>query len=412
MFGKRVKLFTLLGFEVRIDASWLIIAALVLWSLAVALFPFWYPGLSAGTYWWMGAIGAAGLFGSIVVHELFHSLTARRFGLPMRGITLFVFGGIAEMEQEPQSPKAEFMVAIAGPLASIGIGFLFYGLTLAGRDAWPVPVSGIVAYLAWINWVLAAFNLIPAFPLDGGRVLRAALWHFKGDLPRATRIASNFGGAFGLVLMVLGVFQLFAGNFIGAVWWFLIGLFIRGASQMSYQQVLVRTALEGEPVRRFMNTQPITVPPETRVQELVDDYIYRYHHRMYPVVGESQELIGCVSTEQVKTIPRDLWGDRRVRDILQPCSVRNTIAPDVDAASVLAKMSKTGISRLMVVEKGRLLALVSSRDLTRFLSTKLELEGYAGAEVPDLAIPETPVSLPPETAEGEEKHDKTRTAGG
>ncbi len=411
MFGKRIKLFKLFGFEVRIDASWLIIAALVLWSLAVGLFPYWYPGLPAGTYWWMGAIGAAGLFGSIIVHELFHSLVARRYGMPMRGITLFVFGGIAEMEHEPQSAKAEFMMAIAGPLASIGIGFVFYGLTLAGRDVWPIPVLGIVAYLAWINWILAAFNLIPAFPLDGGRVLRAALWHFKGDLPRATRIASGVGATFGVILMVLGVFQLFTGNFIGAVWWFLIGLFIRGASQMSYQQVLVRAALEGEPVRRFMNTQPITVAPDTSVEELVEDYIYRYHHRMYPVVGPSQELIGCVSTEQVKSVPRNQWGQHRVEEILQPCSVRNTISPDVDAASVLAKMSKTGTSRLMVVDQGRLLALVSSRDLTRFLSTKLELEGYPGAEVPDLVIPERPGAVPIEPTE-EERHDKTRTAGG
>lgn len=405
MFGKRVTLFKLFGFEVRIDASWLIIAALMLWSLAVGVFPFWYPGLSRGTYWWMGAAGAVGLFGSIIVHELFHSLVARRFGLPMRGITLFVFGGIAEMEQEPQSAKAEFMMAIAGPLASIGIGFVFYALAVAGGGAWPVPVVGVVAYLAWINWILAAFNLIPAFPLDGGRVLRAALWHFKGDLPHATRIASGVGATFGVVLMVLGVLQLFTGNFIGAVWWFLIGMFIRSASQMSYQQVLVRTALEGEPLQRFMNVQPITVAPDTSVQDLVDSYIYRYHHRMYPVVGPSRELLGCVTTEQVKTVPRDQWRERRVQEIAQSCSVGNTISPDADAAAVLSKMSKTGNSRLMVVDDGRLVGLVSSRDLTQFLSTKLELEGYPGTGVPVIEIPAA------EPAE-QERHDRTRTAGG
>jgi Zn-dependent protease/predicted transcriptional regulator len=406
MFGKRVTLFKLFGFEVRIDASWLIIAALMLWSLAVGVFPFWYPGLSRATYWWMGAAGAVGLFASIIVHELFHSLVARRFGLPMRGITLFVFGGIAEMEQEPQSAKAEFMMAIAGPLASIGIGFICYALAVAGSGAWPVAILGVVVYLAWINWILAAFNLIPAFPLDGGRVLRAALWHYKGDLQRATRIASGVGATFGVVLMALGVLQLFTGNFIGAVWWFLIGMFIRSASQMSYQQVLVRTTLEGEPLRRFMNVQPITVHPDTPVQDLVDNYIYRYHHRMYPVVGPSQELLGCITTEQVKTVPRDQWPQRRVQDIAQCCSAGNTISPDADAAAVLAKMSKTGNSRLMVVDDGRLVGLVSSRDLTRFLSTKLELEGYpGGAEVPRI---EMPVAEPAEP----ERHDRTRTAGG
>ncbi len=402
MFGRRVTLFKLFGFEVRIDASWLIVAALVVWSLSLGMFPYWYPGLSMGTYLWMGVAGAAGLFLSIIVHELFHSLVARRYGLPMRGITLFVFGGIAEMEQEPRSAKAEFLIAIAGPLASIGIGFVFYGLALAGRHAWPIPALGIVAYLAWINWILAGFNLIPAFPLDGGRVLRAALWHFTGNLRRATRTASAIGGVFGVVLMVLGVLQLFTGNFIGAVWWFLIGLFIRGASQMSYQQIVVRGALEGEPVRRFMNTQPITVAPNTSVQDLVDDYVYRFHHRMYPVVGPEHELIGSVTTEQVKGVPRNQWGEHRVQEIAQPCSARNTISPDDDAAAVLSKMSKTGNSRLMVVEQGRLLALVSSRDLTRFLSTKLELEGSDVGEAPAIEIPKSE----------EERQDKTRTAGG
>ncbi|MGE5568111.1 MAG: site-2 protease family protein [Rhodospirillales bacterium] len=403
MFGKRLTLFKLFGFEVRLDASWLIIAALVVWSLAVGVFPFWYPGLALATYWWMGIAGAAGLFGSIIVHELFHSLVARRFGLPMRGITLFVFGGIAEMEQEPQSAKAEFAMAIAGPLASVGIGFVFFVLAAAGRGFWPVPVAGVVAYLAWINWILAAFNMIPAFPLDGGRVLRAALWHYKGNLRRATQIASGVGSAFGLVLMALGVLQLFSGSFIGAVWWFLIGMFIRAASQMSYQQVVMRTVLEGEPLRRFMNVNPITVPPDTTVQDLVENYIYRYHHRMHPVVDSSQALVGCVTTEQVKTVPRNQWGERRVQDIAISCSPANTISPDADAASVLAQMSKTGNSRLMVVEDGRLVGLVSSRDLTRFLSTKMELEGDAGAE---------PVRLPVTESAEEERHDKTRTAGG
>ncbi|HOK47279.1 MAG TPA: site-2 protease family protein, partial [Bryobacteraceae bacterium] len=335
MFGKRLTLFKLFGFEVRLDASWLIIAALVVWSLAVGVFPLWYPGLAIGTYWWMGIAGAVGLFGSIIVHELFHSLVARRYGLPMRGITLFVFGGIAEMEQEPQSAKAEFAMAIAGPLASVGIGFVFYVLAVAGRGVWPAPVAGVVAYLAWINWILAAFNMIPAFPLDGGRVLRAAIWHYKGNQRRATQIASGVGSAFGLVLMALGVLQLFTGSFIGAVWWFLIGMFIRAASQMSYQQVVMRSVLEGEPLRRFMNAHPITVPPDTTVQDLVENYIYRYHHRMHPVVDSSQTLIGCVTTEQVKTVPRNQWGERRVQDITIGCSAANTISPDADAASVL-----------------------------------------------------------------------------
>jgi Zn-dependent protease/predicted transcriptional regulator len=375
MFGKNIKLFKLFGFEVRIDASWLVIAVLITWSLASSVFPQEYRGLSQAAYWWMGACGALGLFGSIVVHELFHSLVARRYNLRMKGITLFIFGGVAEMEKEPESAKAEFMMAIAGPIASILIGSIFYVLYLNIRGGGPVQVVGIVSYLSWINWVLAAFNLIPAFPLDGGRVLRAALWQWKGNLPRATRIASSIGSGFGIALILLAVYQLISGNVVGAVWWFLIGMFLRGASQASYQQLMVRLALEGEPIRRFMRTNPVTVPPYISLEALVEEYIYRYHYKMFPVVNESQEVLGCVTTRHVKEIPREEWRRSSVQSVMEPCTPENTVGPDAGALDVLARMNKSGLSRLMVVENNRLVAVISLKDLMNFLSAKLDLEG-------------------------------------
>ncbi len=376
MFGRRVTLFKLFGFEVRVDASWLIIAALVTWSLALGVFPAMAPGLTAGTYWWMGAVGAAGLFLSIVLHELSHSLVARRFGLPMHGITLFVFGGVAEMGAEPQSPKIEFLMAIAGPIASIVLGGIFYGLAHAahGGNAAPQGVA-ILAYLAWINWLLAAFNLIPAFPLDGGRILRATLWHFQKDLGRATRIASTFGSAFGILLMALGVFRLFYGDFISAVWYFLIGMFLRGASQASYQQVMLQQALAGEPVQRFMHTQPVTVPADISIQSLVDDYLFRYDFKMFPVVKESDRLAGCVTSKDVKQIPKEEWTTHRVAEVVHPCSEENTVSPDTDALQVLSKMRDKGVSRLLVTERDHLVAVVSLKDLLSFVARKLELDG-------------------------------------
>ncbi len=378
MFGPSVRIFRLFGFEVRIDASWLIIAALLTWSLAIGIFPHEYPGLGLAEYWWMGAVGALGLFGSIVVHELFHSLVARRNNLPMKGITLFIFGGVAQMGGEPASPRIEFLMAIAGPLASVGLGFIFYGLYYAGRNSLLPDTLGVLGYLAWINWVLAAFNLIPAFPLDGGRVLRAALWHFKGDLRRATRIASSIGSAFGLLLMAFAVFELFAGSFIGAIWYFMIGMFLRGASQASYQQLLIRTALEGEPIRRFMTTTPVTVTPGMSIEQLVDDYVYRYHYKMFPVVTDSEKhLAGCVSTRDVTEIPRQEWPQHTVKEVLKPCSLQNTVPPDADALSVLSKMNESGASRMLVADHDRLLAIVSLKDLLNFIASKLELEGYS-----------------------------------
>lgn len=375
MFGKRVKLFSLFGFAVYIDASWLLIAALVTWSLAVGFFPALYPGLAVGDYWWMAVAGALLLFASVIVHELFHSLVARRYGLPMKGITLFIFGGVAEMSEEPPNAKAEFFMAIAGPIASILIGFFFFGLAFAVHGAWPVQALAVITYLYTINWILAAFNLIPAFPLDGGRVLRSALWHFKGDLRKATRTASSIGSGFGVALMVLGVLQLFTGYFVAAVWWFIIGWFLRSISQQSYQQVLVKSTLEGEPVRRFMKTEPDTVPPYISVEELVNDHIYRYHHGMFPVVAEEGRLAGCVTTEGVRTVPREEWNRHTVGEISSPCSPANTITPETDASEALALMNRTGNSRLLVVENGKLVAIVTLKDLLGFLARKLELQG-------------------------------------
>jgi len=375
MFGQRIKLFTIFGFEIRLDVSWLFMAALITWSLATGVFPHTTPGLSVGAYWWMGVIGAVGLFFSIVVHELCHSLVANRYHLPMRGITLFIFGGVAEMGGEPESPKVEFLMALAGPAASVAIGLGFGLLRMAVEGVWSPPIVGVIAYLAWINIMLAIFNMLPAFPLDGGRVLRSALWYFQGDLRRATRIASRIGTGFGFVMMALGGWQLFGGNLISGIWYFLIGMFLQQASRSSYEQVVLRSVLAGEPVQHFMKSDPVTVPPYISIADLVDGFIYRYHFRMFPVVNESGEVVGCVGTRDVKSIPRDEWNQHTVREIMRPVSDANTIAPDTDALKALAKMREAGTTGLLVTDHGRLLAIVSMRDVLKLLSAKLDLEG-------------------------------------
>jgi Zn-dependent protease len=374
MFGKRIKLFKLLGFEVRIDLSWIIIATLVTWSLAAGLFPYLYPDLSRETYWLMGVVGALGLFVSIVAHEFCHSLVARRFGMSMKGITLFIFGGVAEMGDEPPTARAEFMMAIVGPISSLVIAAVFFLIYREGvSSGWDTPVNGVIYYIAYINGILAVFNLLPAFPLDGGRVLRSILWGIKDNLRWATRVSSAIGAAFGIGLIVLGVFQFISGNVIGGVWMFLIGLFLKSAAQMSYQQLLVRKALEGESVRRFMNANPVTVPDSITVERLVEDYIYKYHYKMFPVM-EGDKLVGCITTRQVKDIPREAWSRETIREAASPCSAENTVSPQTDAVKALALMSQGGISRLMVVENGRLVGLVTLKDLLDFFSLKVELE--------------------------------------
>ncbi len=374
MFERRISLFSLFGFKVKLDISWFILAILIAWSLATGVFPNYFSGLRTATYWWMGVAGAVGLFVSIVFHEFCHSIIARYYGLSMKGITLFIFGGVAEMEDEPQSPRVEFLMALAGPASSVLLSGVFYLLGMAGKNAGlPTSVNGVLVYLSWINLILAGFNLVPAFPLDGGRILRSILWAVKHNLRWATHIASSLGSAFGMFLIVVGIISFITGNFIGGLWYFLIGMFVRGASQMSYRQLIIRKALAGEHVGRFMKSEPVTVWPTLTVSELVQDYFYKYHYKMFPVL-ENGRVKGCISTREVKQIPHDQWSNYKIADLVKPCSRENTVSLHADAIKVLALMNSTGNSRLMVLDGDKLAGIVTLKDLLQFLALKIDLE--------------------------------------
>ncbi|MBL6936179.1 MAG: site-2 protease family protein [Alphaproteobacteria bacterium] len=374
MFGRQITLFEILGIQVKIDFSWFFLALLVTWSLAQGFFPVNYEGLPTATYWWMGVAGMIGLFFSLIFHEFSHSLVARQFGLPIRGITLFIFGGVAEMEEEPKSPKAEFYMAIAGPIASfvLAAGFYFIAV-IADVFALPLPILGVFLYLALINILLASFNLVPGFPLDGGRVLRSILWQKTGDIRQATRTASRVGEGFGFFLIMFGVFSVLTGNFVGGMWFSLIGLFLRGAASASYYQVIMRKALEGEPVHRFMTTAPVTVSRSLSLREFVESYVYRFYHDMFPVTDDGR-VLGCVTVRQLKNVPREYWENNTVGEIMAPCDDGNTIDGDADILQALAVMRQTENSRLMVTTEGRLVGIVTLKDLLKFFALKVELE--------------------------------------
>jgi Zn-dependent protease/predicted transcriptional regulator len=372
---RQFRLFSLFGFEVKLDLSWLLLALLISWSLGAGMFPAEFPGLSSRTYAWMGVIGALGVFFSIVFHEFSHSLVARHYGMQIKGITLFVFGGIAEMEGEPPSPKSEFLMAVAGPLASFLLAFVFSRIeAIALLHEWPTPVVGVSNALAYINTVVAIFNLVPAFPLDGGRMLRAALWHIRKDLRAATRISSQMGSVFGLVLIFLGVFAFIQGNIIGGMWWFLIGIFLRGAAQSSYQHLVLHDTLHEQPVSRFMRRNPETVPPSVTVRSFVEDYVYQHHFKMFPVV-EKSELLGSVSINDIGKIPREEWDSVTVRDVMKPRSDDNTISADMETEKLLTSMMHPGRqSRYMVVDDGQLVGVIALKDVLELIALKMEIE--------------------------------------
>ena len=373
MFGRPVSLFTVFGFEIKIDISWLLLAALITWSLASGLFPEYYKDLPPSAYWWMGIAGAVGLFLSIIIHELTHSLVARRYGVTMKEITLFIFGGVAQMEEDIPHPKAEFMIAIVGPLSSCVLGLSFFLLSNLGvKSGWPVTVTGVLNYLSWLNMILAVFNLIPAFPLDGGRILRSALWKWKKDLRWSTDVAAQIGSGFGLLLTIMGIIYIVRGNFVGGLWWFLIGLFIRSAAQSSYRQILARSLFHAKKVKDLMVTNPVTVPRSISLEEFIRDYVYKYHFQAYPVLSFGR-LTGCVFVKQIAAIPREEWAATTVGAVALPCNEDITIGPEEDANKALALMNRTGNSRLLVVNGEELEGIISLKDMLALLSLKMEL---------------------------------------
>jgi Zn-dependent protease len=375
VFAHRIKVFALFGFEVWIDASWLLIALLIAWTLAAAVFPAAIPGLGTATYWWMAIAATIGLLFSIVFHETAHSLVARRYGIEIRGITLFVFGGVAQMAAEPDRPCAEFLMASAGPIASFALSAALFALYAAiGSLHAPAPLAEVVWYLGFLNAMLGGFNLVPAFPLDGGRMLRAALWGWRQDISWATRIAASAGEAFGILLIVLGVVNVLLGNVIGGMWQFLIGMFVRAAAGAGYRQTMAQQLLAGVSVSEVMTPDPISVPPELPIDRFVEEYVYRYHHREFPVTRE-RALVGSVGTKEVAALDRRRWPHTAVAAVAVAATPADMIAPEAAALAAIAQMSSSGKRRLFVARDGRLVGIVSHRDLMELISVRLELVG-------------------------------------
>lgn len=377
MFWNRWQLFRLLGIPIRIDASWLVILALLTWTLALQFQPE-LPGIAPILLWSLALLTALGFFLCIVLHELGHAVVARKADIPINGITLFVFGGVAEMEGEPATPLREFLMAIAGPLVTVVLTVLFGSLTLLGPTLhWAKSIQLVCWNLTLINVGVLIFNLVPAFPLDGGRVLRSILWGATGNLRRATYQASLVGRGFAFFLIVVGLLNMFGGNVVGGIWLGLIGLFLNNAAQSGYTSVLLREALTGEPVSRFMNRDPIVAPPWIDLREWVEDYVYRYHRKTFPVVRDGR-LEGVISTQALTDIPREHWGEHTVGETMRRDLDALSISPKTDAMHALARMQSTGASRLLVVEDGQLVGIVSLKDLLRFFHLKLELESADG----------------------------------
>jgi Zn-dependent protease/predicted transcriptional regulator len=373
MFQGSLQLWSIRGIPIRIHFTWLIIFGLMSWTLASGYFPQRYPDLPVAAYWLKAIIAALFLFGSILVHELMHAITAQKLQVPITGITLFALGGVAEMQGDPPSPGAEFKIAIVGPLASFVLAGVFWLLWQAlDGEGGGGTLAAVALYLVTLNLVVAIFNLLPAFPLDGGRVLRSIIWGITHSVKRATYWAARVGRGFAYLLILLGGVALFAGAGFQGVWMVLIGLFLLQGAQAGYTHVLVQEALASVAVRDIMVREVVTVPPSSSVTEVVNRYFLVHGYGGFPVV-ENGRVLGVVSLTELKQVPAEDRDRVSVREVMMPLEARLTLAPEDDVAVALQRMTQEGLARLVVMERGRMVGLLTKTGLSRFLQTRLEL---------------------------------------
>lgn len=377
LFGRSRTIFRVCGFPIKVNLSWLLLLGLIVYTLGSpgGLFDRWLQGAAPPVMCWaLGLAGAVGLFASLLVHELCHSIVARHTGIHVRGITLFIFGGVSELEDDPPTPLAEFLMAAAGPLSSALIGSAFLAVTLLGPSVgMPAQVSALVSYLAAVNWALAVFNSVPAFPLDGGRVVRSLLWGLSGDPVWATRWAAGIGSAGGAAMMIGGVMLALTGHGIGAIWLAFVGFFVRQAAAAGLMQMITSHALRGEYVGRFMTPSPVTVTRGLSLRRFVDEYVLPCHYELFPVVDDRGLLVGVARSRDPARVDQARWDEATVADIMQADAEDLTTSPDTAAVTALGRLSAQQDKRLVVVAAGRPVGILSLRDLMSFVALKRDL---------------------------------------
>src|SRR6266498_1359621 len=366
MFATSWRVGRVAGVEVRVDSSWAVIALLITYSMYLRASTL-YPELSGGGAVALAILATVLFFGSVLVHELAHALVSQARGIRVQDITLFLFGGATRARVESRGPGDEFLIALVGPLTSGILAGLFGIVAGLGGNLLSAPLAGTLGYLAWTNLLLAVFNLVPGFPLDGGRLLRSAIWKATGSFRRATRVASLAGQ---------GVGWLLAGDLAGGIWFAFIGWFLVQAARSSYQELQLRDLLRGVEAEDVMASDLRRIRPELSLQDAVDDYFMRYDHGAFPV-EEQGRTIGLLTLRGVRRVPREQWPTRRVRDAMVPLGDQVVVAPDARMDGVLGKLQDGEAGRVLVVHGGEVVGIITASDLTRWLRRWRTLDGSA-----------------------------------
>lgn len=362
------------GISIKLHYSWFVIFILITWALATGYFPPSYPDWNTATYWGIGLATSLLFFCSVLAHELSHSVVAQAAGIPVKAITLFIFGGVSQISKEPGRPSVEFRMALAGPLSSLVLGAIFWGIHLAAKGT-SEPLAALTFWLAWINAVLAGFNLIPGFPMDGGRVLRAVIWWRTKNLRSATRIASTIGRVIGYLFIFGGIFWIFWGNWINGLWLAFIGWFLENAAAGSYQQVAFQDVLRGHSVSEVMTRDCPGVPPKMTIDQLVHEFILGSGRRCFPVVEDSR-LLGLITLNDVKGVPNEHRSSKSVQETMTPFARLKWVRPNDDLSDVLQMLTTEDINQVPVVENGNIVGMVARDSLLSFIRTRTELGIY------------------------------------
>jgi Zn-dependent protease/CBS domain-containing protein len=365
-----ISLGRILGIPIGLDYSWFLIFVLLTWTMAVGYYPAEFKSWPTAQYWVMGAVTAIMLFASVLLHELGHSVVAMHYKIPVRSITLFIFGGISQMGTEPISATAQFWISIAGPAVSFILAALFS--LMHSLFSGIAPLLALFKYLVYINIALGLFNLIPGFPLDGGGVFRAIVWRITHNMRRAALIAANVGRFIAYIFIFLGVWQIFAGNFVNGLWIAFIGWFLESAAKGQVQQLALRDMLAGHKVSEAMNGQYTAIPADTTLQRLVDDHILGSGHRSF-VVKRSNKAVGLLTLHHVKEVPRSEWPTTTIAQAMIPIERTERVQQDAELWTALEEMDRDGVNQLPVMVDGQIQGMLSREDVITFLRTLQEL---------------------------------------
>lgn len=362
----------LFGIAIKLHYTWFIVFILVTWSLTANFFPVYFPDWSLTTSLEAGIVTSLLFFGSVLAHELMHSVVAQSLGIKVPAITLFILGGVSQMAEEPKRPKDELRIALAGPLTSLALGLVFWAIWY-----WIGPLSefalAIAFWLGWTNFVLAVFNLIPGFPLDGGRVLRSILWWRNRDLRRATRTASNIGRVVGYLLIFGGIFFIFQGLWLNGFLLALIGWFLENAAVGSYRQVAVQGMLQGHTAREVMTRDCPAIMPDLTIDALVNEHVLATGKRCFPVSTGNNHATGLVTLHEIRAVPRSLWPTTRVSEVMTPLEKLKSVSPDEDLSSVIKTLTEADINQVLVIDHGDIVGIIGRDNLLAFINLRGQL---------------------------------------